>query len=153
MSRFATTFVALVVFAGAAMAADSIKVEPTDFKLSTDIKGAEELVKNDDGKVSFYAQGTATAKVNVRADGDYIIIVDASCTEAQKEKAKFTLKIGDTVVKENFLLTSEEQKEYKFEVKLKKGETSLSIKFTNDVYKENEYDRNLFVHAVKIEKK
>jgi hypothetical protein len=38
-------------------------------------------------------------------------------------------------------------------VKLKKGESNLSIKFTNDVYKENEYDRNLFVHGVKIEKK
>jgi hypothetical protein len=153
MSRSATALVALVAFAGFAPAAEAIKIYPTDFKLSTDIKGAEELVKNDDGKVSFYAQGTATAKINVPADGDYIIVVDASCTEAQKEKAKFTLKIGDTVVKENFVLMSEDQKEYKFEVKLKKGESNLSIKFTNDVYKENEYDRNLFVHGVKIEKK
>jgi hypothetical protein len=133
--------------------AEPIKVEPVDFKLTGDFKGAEDLLKNDDGKLSFYALGTATAKVKVPDDGEYRIVIDASCTEALKEKAKFTLKVGETVVKENFALTTEDQKEYKFEVTLKKGETSLSIKFTNDVYKESEYDRNLFIHGVRLEKK
>jgi hypothetical protein len=136
-----------------AVAAEPIRLDPTDFKLASEAKSTEDLVKNDDGKISFYANGTATATVKVPADGNYTIVIDASCTEAQKQKAKFTLKIGNMVVKESFELTSEDEKEYKFDVKLTKGETTLSIRFTNDVYKENEYDRNLFVHAVRVEPK
>jgi hypothetical protein len=136
-----------------AVAAETIRLDPTDFKVASEAKSTEDLVKNDDGKLSFYANGTATAKINVPSDGEFSIVVDASCNEAQKQKAKFTLKVGDTVVKENFELTTEDQKEYKFEVKLKKGETTLSLRFTNDAYKENEFDRNLFVHAVRVEKK
>ena len=49
--------------------------------------------------------------------------------------------------------TAEDKKEYKFDAKLTKGETTLSITYTNDVYKEGEYDRNLYLHAVSLKKK
>jgi len=145
---------AFVLFAGlVATAADPIKVDLADFKLAPAKKGTEDLVKYENDTISFYANGTASAKLVVPADGNYVIVVDASCQAALKENARLTLKVGDTVVKEKFELTAETEKEYKFDAKLTKGETTLSIAYVNDAYKENEYDRNLFVHAVRIEKK
>lgn len=134
-------------------AADPIKIDLGDFKLTPALKGKDELLKYENDTISFYINGTAAAKLTVPADGDYVIVVDAACTAALKENAKFTLKVGDTVVKEKFELTTEDQKEYKFDAKLKKGDATLSIEYTNDVYKENEYDRNLFIHGVRVEKK
>ena len=48
--------------------------------------------------------------------------------------------------------SSDEPKEYKFPATLKAGERKLAIEFTNDVFKEGEYDRNLYVHEVKLTK-
>ena len=152
MPRLHVPVAALLVLSAVARA-EPIKLDLSDFKLTPAFKGGDDLIKYDDNKINFYSNGTATVKLTVPADGDYTIVVDASCSEALKEKAKLTLKIGDTPIKENFELTTEDQKEYKFEAKLKKGETTLSIAFTNDAYKENEYDRNLFLHGVTVEKK
>src|SRR5262245_8915411 len=136
-----------------AAAAEPIKLDLADFKLATAFKGGEDLIKYENDKINFFTNGTATAKLTVPADGDYVIVIDASCDAALKENAKLTLKVGDKAIKENFELTSEDQKEYKFDAKLTKGETTLSVAFTNDAYKENEYDRNLMVHGVRVEKK
>src|SRR5262245_6855425 len=152
MPRLSVCLTALLLTVGIVAAAEPIKLDLSDFKLASAVKGNDELVKFEDDKINFYSNGSATAKLTVPADGDYTIVIDASCNEALKEKAKLTLKVGDKAVKENFELTSEDQKEYKFEAKLTKGETTLSIAFTNDVYKEGEYDRNLYVHAVRVEK-
>jgi hypothetical protein len=150
--RWPSVAVLLALVAPAA-AAEPIKLDLADFKLASAAKGGDELVKYENDKISFYSNGTATAKLTVPADGDYVIVVDASCDAALKENAKLTLKVGDKAVKENFALTAEDQKEYKFDAKLTKGETTLSIAFTNDVYKEGEYDRNLHVHGVRVERK
>ena len=48
-------------------------------------------------------------------------------------------------------LTDTAEKEYTVTVKLEKGENKIVLTFTNDAYKENEYDRNLYVHGVKFE--
>ena len=152
MLRRCAGFAILLCLVTTALAAEAIKLDLADFKFAPDAKGTDELLKHEDGKLSFFANGSATVKLTVPADGEYTIVVDASCTDAMKQKAKFTLKIGDTAVKENFELSTEDQKEYKFPAKLTKGQTTLSIRFTNDAYKENEYDRNLFVHGVWIEK-
>jgi len=153
MLRRCTSIAVLCLLPAILLAAEPIKLDLSDFKLEPAFKGGEDLVKYDDNKINFYTNGTATVKLKVPDDGDYVIVVDASCTEALKEMAKLTLKVGDTAIKENFALTTEDQKEYKFDAKLKKGETTLSIAFTNDAYKENEYDRNLYVHGVTVEKK
>lgn len=153
MPRLSVCLAALVLTVGIVAAAEPIKLDLADFKLTPAFKGGDDLLKYEDDKINFFVNGTATAKLTVPDDGDYKIVIDASCNEALKEKAKLTLKVGDKAVKENFELTSEDQKEYKFETKLTKGETTLSIAFTNDAYKEGEYDRNLYVHAVRVEKK
>ncbi len=48
-------------------------------------------------------------------------------------------------------LTDIAEKEYTVTVKLKAGEQKIVLSFTNDAYKENEFDRNLYVHAVKVD--
>ena len=141
------------LFVSAAAAAEPIKLDLADFKLVSAVKGGDDLVKYENDTISFYANGSATATLKVPADGDYVIVVEASGTAALKENPKLTLKVGDKAVKENFALSTEDQKEYKFDVKLPKGEATLSVAFTNDVYKEGEYDRNLMVHGVRLEKK
>lgn len=151
--RFVLGLAGLVLLATAAVAAVPIKLALADFKFTPDFKGGDDLLKLDDDKLCFFANGTATAKLTVPADGEYTVVVEASGTTAEKVNPKFTLKVGDKAVKEEFELTAVDAKEYKFPVKLTKGETTLSIRFTNDVYKENEYDRNLWVHAVRVEGK
>jgi Ca-dependent carbohydrate-binding module xylan-binding len=151
LSYLLTASACLICFA--ASAAEPIKLDLGDFKLMSAVKGGEDLVKYEDDKIQFYTNGTATAKLTVPADGDYVIVLDAGCTEALKEKAKVTIKVGDKAVKESFELSTEDQKEYKFDAKLTKGETTVSIAFTNDAYKEGEYDRNLTVYGVRVEKK
>ena len=153
MRRWYTAPILVLALGVAAGAAEPITLDLGLFKLTPATKGADDLVKYDNDAINFYANGTAAAKLTVPADGEYVIVVEASGTAALKENAKFTLKVGDKAVKENFELTTEDKKEYEFEAKLTKGETTLSIAYVNDVYKENEYDRNLFVHAVRVKKK
>jgi hypothetical protein len=142
---------ALLLSAGVAVAADAIKV---DLKAVT-FDPTGELYGYDDGenRLFLYTNGKATAAVELPEDGEYTVVVEASCSEAQGEKAKIKLTVGDTVLKDKFELTSTDAKEYKFDAKLKKGATKLSIEFLNDKFKEGEYDLNLYVHGVRIEKK
>jgi len=81
------------------------------------------------------------------------IVVAASCDPALGTNAWFKLAIDGKNVGEEVKLTSAGEKEYTLESALTPGEHKLSITFTNDVYKENEYDRNLFVHAVTLKPK
>jgi hypothetical protein len=104
----------------------------------------------DQGRLFFYTNGAAEAAVKVPADGDYTIVVNASCDSALNEKAKFKLSIDGKLIDKETTLTSDDPKDYSFTTSLKAGQRKLKIEFTNDVYKENEYDRNLYVHEVKI---
>jgi hypothetical protein len=116
-------------------------------------KGKEDLLKfeESDGKLSFFINGTGEAKVEVPKGGDYEIIIKASGDVALKEGAKFKVAVdGKQCGKETE--TSGDSKEYTFATTLKEGEHKISIEFTNDVYKEGEYDRNLYVHAVALKK-
>lgn len=149
--RTVLSLAAVAAVAGLASAAVLGKVELKDFTFKTggDLAGYNE----GDGKLFFYVNDTAEAKVSVPSDGEYTITVEASCDAAQGENAKITLKVGDVEVKKDFQLTTPDQKAYTFTAKLKKGDPKLSIEFTNDKYKEGEYDLNLFVHGVKVEAK
>ncbi len=149
--------VVVAVAVGAAAAAEAIKVELKDFKFK-DAEGNDTTSElygfnEGEGKLFLYTNGAAVATVKVPEDGEYTITLELSCDEAKGEKAKVKLKVGDNVVKDSFELKSTEAKEYPFTAKLKKGEQKLSIEFLNDEFKEGEYDRNLFIHAVKLEKK
>ena len=106
----------------------------------------------DESKLFFYTNGPAEATVKVPADGDYEVVIKASGDSAQNERAKFKVSIDGEAVGKETLLTADEPKEYKLSAKLKAGERKLVIEFTNDVYKENEFDRNLYVHAVTLKR-
>jgi hypothetical protein len=100
----------------------------------------------------FYTNGYAEAPVRIPEDGAYEITVKASCDAAMKENAKFNFWVENVLIDKETLLTSEEYRDYKFLVTVKAGDRKVAVEFTNDVYKADEYDRNLFVHDVKVKK-
>jgi hypothetical protein len=147
--------VVLLAVAGTAVAADVITVELKDMKFKPapgiDFEGVKYL--ENESKVAFYTNGTATAEFKVPEDGEYTVTLEMSCDEAEGEKAQVKVTAGGTVLKDKFDLTQVAAKEYPFTAKLKKGDAKLVIEFLNDKFKENEYDLNLYVHAIKIKKK
>jgi hypothetical protein len=155
----ARALASMVLFAGVcvgvAAAADPIKIDLKDFKWKCKFDNGDALGGHDEGegKLFFYTFGTHTATVKIPDDGEYTISVEASCTAAEKEMAKFKLTVGDVEVAKEFSLKEEAAKTYELPAKLKKGEQKLVIEFLNDKYKDGEYDLNLFVHGVKIEPK
>ena len=137
--------------AGLALAAaiEEIKVELKDGKFT----GAkDDLVKFDEssGKVCMYSAGKAEYTVKIPADGDYPLQLEMSCDQAKNVNAQIKLTAGDKVVKEKFLLTQPEPKEYEFAAALKKGDMKIVVEYTNDEYKEGEFDRNFYLHAMKL---
>ena len=130
---------------------DTIKVDLKSFKFKVKEDKANLFGYNEDeGKLFFYTDGPAEATVKIPADGNYEIAVKASCDSALNERAKFKLSVDGKLVDKETLLTADDVKEYKFTTKLTAGERKLTIEFTNDVYKENEYDRILYVHGVTV---
>lgn len=153
---FRCLLIAVALAAGSAVvAADAVKVDLSAFKWKAAFDGGADLGGYDtnEERFFFYVNGTATGEVNVPDDGEYTLTVEASCTAAEKKFATFKLTCGETVVAKEHALTTEDKKAYTLTAKLKKGKQSLVIEFLNDAYKENEFDRNLYVSAIKIEKK
>ncbi len=138
---------------GFAAAAEPVKLDLSKFKWKAAFDGGGDLGGYDDGQNRFflYTNGTATGEVTVPEDGEYTITVEASCTEAKKVFAAFKLTVGEVVVAKEFFLKSEDEKPYTFTAKLKKGKQPIVVEFLNDEFKEGEYDRNLFLHGIKLE--
>jgi Ca-dependent carbohydrate-binding module xylan-binding len=137
----------------AAPKGDSISVDLKTFKFKAK-EGTAELNSHDEneGKLRFYTNGWAEATVKIPADGTYEVVVKASCDPALNERAKFKLWLENVLVDKETLLTADEAKEYKLSVTVKAGDRKLAVEFTNDVYKEGEYDRNLYVYGVTVKK-
>jgi hypothetical protein len=133
-------------------AAITVELKTFKFKVPAGVSADLFGLNEEDGKLFLYTNGAAEAAVKVPADGDYEIVVKASCDPAKDEFAKFKLSIDGKPVGKETALTAAEVKEYKVPATLKAGERKLSIAFTNDVYKENEYDRNFYVHGVTVKK-
>ena len=146
---------ALAIGASTAAAADEVKVDLKSFKWKCAFEGGAELGGYDDNenRFFFYTNGSATGEVTIPEDGEYKLTIEASCSKADKEYAKFKVTVGDVVVAKEHACTTEDAKKYTFTAKLKKGKQPLAVSFLNDVFKEGEYDRNLFVQSVKVEKK
>lgn len=155
MSKRLVVLVAAVAVAGIISAAEPLKLELKDFKWKCRFDTGTELGGYDenDSKLFFYTFGTMTKDLELTADGEYTITIDASCTAAEKEMAKFKLSVGTEVIAKEHSLKQEESKEYTFTAKLKKGKAPLVIEFLNDKHKDGEYDLNLFIHGVKVEAK
>jgi Ca-dependent carbohydrate-binding module xylan-binding len=133
---------------------DTITIELKNFTFKVPDNVKELFGYNEtDEKLFFLTNGPAEATVKVPAEADYEITIKASCDSAQNERAKFKFSVDGEAVGKETLLTADEAKDYKLTAKLKAGERKLAIEFTNDLYKENEYDRNLYIHGMSLKKK
>ena len=120
-------------------------------KFTGPAQNAELFGFNDgEGKVFFYTAGTVEWPAKIEADGAYQVVVKASCDEAQGQKAKFKLKVDGEAVGGETALTAVEEKEYVLAATLKAGDRKIGLEFTNDLYKENEYDLNFYVHGLTV---
>jgi hypothetical protein len=149
--------VALVFFYALAVAdeAKPVAVALNSFTFKAP-NGKEDLLVYNEGedKLCFYINGTGEAKIEVPkdGDGDYKIVIKASCDMALKEGAKFKVAVDGKACGKETETSDGEPKEYVFATSLKAGKHKLTIEFTNDAYKEAEYDRNLYVHGVALKK-
>jgi Ca-dependent carbohydrate-binding module xylan-binding len=145
----------LVLPLAARPADEGIKVALKDFKFKNVKEGTESLVghNEDEGKLFYYINGTAEATVKAPAEADYEIIVKAACDSAQNERAKFKLAVDGKEVGKETLLTDDGPKDYPFTTKLTAGDHKITVEYTNDVYKEGEYDRNFYLHGLTVKKK
>jgi hypothetical protein len=111
-----------------------------------------ELFGYDDGagRIFMYTAGAVELPVAVAADGPYEIVVKVACDEAMGKKAKFTVAVDGQGVGGEISCTSVDEKDYAVKVQLKAGERKISVAFLNDLYKENEYDLNMFVSGLSI---
>jgi hypothetical protein len=135
--------------APAPVAAKPVTVDLSKHKAPAE--NAELFGFNDgEGKVFYYTAGVVEFPAKVEADGAYVIVVKASCDEAMGQKAKFKLRVDGQQVGAETTLTSVEEKEYALPATLKAGERKIGLEFTNDLYKENEYDLNFYVHGVTV---
>jgi hypothetical protein len=96
------------------------------------------------------SNGVAEAKVKIPADGEYDIVLTLSGDEALNVLPKFQVRVDGAVVGKETLLKSAEAKPYTVRATLAAGTRRLGVEFTNDEYKENEYDRNLRIEEVAI---
>jgi hypothetical protein len=126
-----------------------IKADVSKIKFKAE---AAELFGWDDGesRAFFYTNGLGEVTLKVPADGDYDIVITASCQAAKGENAKFKLKVDGAQVGAETQLKAEDAKDYTFTAPLKAGEVKIGTEFTNDIYKEGEYDLNFFLNGVKV---
>lgn len=140
----------LLLSAVLSFAADAIRLKLESATLKPGSGNSEHLGVGDDGRLFFYSGLTAEWKVKVPAAGEYTLRVSASCDAAQGTNANFKVLVNDQPAGDEVKLTTEAEKEYTLKVQLKQGEQKLGIAFSNDVYKEGEYDRNLFLHSISL---
>jgi hypothetical protein len=145
----------IAIFAATAVSAadDPISIDLRSFKFKVPDAQADLFGYDDnEGRLFFYAGGPGETTIKLPSDAEYEITIRASCDPALGERAKFKVALDGEPVGAEALLTDDDQKDYKLTASAKAGERKLVIEFTNDAYKENEYDRNLFIHAVTIKK-
>jgi hypothetical protein len=106
-----------------------------------------------EGRLFYYINATATVAVTLAAEAEYTITVNASCNAALNKMAIFKVAVDGRPVGAETTLSGEDEKPYAFTAKLPAGERKISIQFTNDEYKEGEYDRNFYVHSVTLKAK
>jgi hypothetical protein len=106
--------------------------------------------QEDESRAFFFTNGIGELVVQVPADGEYEVVVTASCTAANGQNAKFKLKVDGAQVGAETPLKSEEAKDYPFTAPLKAGERKIAAEFTNDLYKEGEYDLNFYLNGLRL---
>jgi hypothetical protein len=129
----------------------TVDLKAFQFKVRDEIASLFGYDENE-SKLFYYAGGPGETTVKLPADGDYVIVIKASCDPALGERAKFKVTLDGQPVGMETLLTDANEKEYTLTATAKAGDRKLVIEFTNDVYKENEYDRNLYIHGVTLKR-
>jgi len=160
MGRVACALVAgLIVVAGmrlplaAGAEGEVVAVDLKTFTFKVRAEIAELFGYNDgEGKLFYYTAGAGETTVKLPADGEYELSIKASCDPALNERAKFKVTLDGQPVGMETLLTADDEKEYKLTATAKAGARKLAIEYTNDAYKENEYDRNFYVHGVTLKR-
>jgi hypothetical protein len=141
---------AVLLAAGFAPAADEVKL--SDFKVKNKGGGDENVGYNEgESKLFFYVEGTATAEVEVKADGVYAFSIELSGDKGEKDLPKVRVALAGKDAEKEMVLKQAEAKVYTFKGELKKGKNKIEIEFLNDSFKEGEYDCNLYIHGVKYE--
>ncbi len=103
------------------------------------------------GRIFLYSGGAIEVPVKLTADGDYELAISAACDEADGQKAKFSVTINGQAVGDEVTCTTTDAKEYVIKASgHKAGDHKIAIAFLNDIYKENEYDLNFYVHGVAL---
>lgn len=100
-------------------------------------------------RIFMYSNGAVGLPLKIAADGDYELTITAACDEADGNKAKFSVSLDDQVLAAEVTTTDTAPKDYVVKVPgAKAGAHKVSIAFLNDLYKENAYDLNMYVHGV-----
>lgn len=138
--------------AAAAVVVDKTPLKADISKVKFTTQSGAELFGYDDGesRAFYYSNGLGEVVVKVPADGEYEIVITAACNAAKGENAKFKLVVDGAPVGAETQLKSEDAKDYAFTSALKAGDRKIGAEFTNDVYKEGEYDMNFYLHGVKV---
>ena len=145
--------IAAVLFVSGVALAEATEIKLKDFKVKPKFEGSDTPagVSDDGDKIFMYVVATASAEIEVKADGTFKFSIELSGDMAQKDRAKVKLTIGGTDVEKAFELKQNEAKEYTFKADLKKGKQKIEIEFLNDEFKEGEYDCNFYIHKVSYE--
>jgi hypothetical protein len=110
-----------------------------------------DLSGHDGGRIAFFSGGAVEVTLTGVAAGDYDLAINAGCDEADGQKAIFTVSVDGQQVGGEVTCTTTEAREYVVKAPgLKAGDHQVAITFLNDLYKENEYDLNLYVHGVAL---
>lgn len=103
------------------------------------------------GRIFLYSGGAIVLPVTLTDDGNYELAISAACDEADGQKAKFSVAINGQAVGDEVTCTTIDAHEYVIKAPgLKAGDHKIAITFLNDIFKENEYDLNFFVHGVTV---
>ena len=146
---------------------DEIKIAMKDFKFKPPESVGDPdsvFVFDEDGdRLCFYTDGPAEAKFKVPADGDWDFVISAAGDSAvgvhvpdpparkiQDVHPNFQFGIDGKNVGKEITLKSDDKMDYKVTVPLKSGDHKVSIAFTNDTYKEGEYDSNFYLYGLKL---
>lgn len=174
-ARLGSVAVFALIFSSFASAADDkqagksdeIKIAMKDFKFKppegvTDPDSV--FVFDEDGdRLCFYTGGPAEAKFKVPSDGDWDFVIAAAGDTAtgvhvptptgekiQDVHPNFQFGIDGKNVGKEITLKSDDKMDYKVTVPLKAGDHKVSITFTNDTYKDGEYDSNFYLYGLKL---
>ncbi|MGB0580951.1 MAG: carbohydrate-binding domain-containing protein [Limisphaerales bacterium] len=103
----------------------------------------------DDGEsIHFHSNGAVEWEVSVKKAGKHRLVVIASCTDAKGEFAAFQVSVNGKAVGKPTTLKSTDRDDHGVDIELPKGRVKIKVGFTNDLYADGEYDRNLYVHKV-----